>query len=130
MAWQGYHFQKKGVRINAVCPGPTDTPLARANADLWLTFAQDYRDDTGSATLTPEDIGKAMIMLNSAAAASINGITLNVDQGHAMASITGSFAPRQADHGPHHRAGPARLTGTRRASRTRTAATSSARPVS
>jgi NAD(P)-dependent dehydrogenase (short-subunit alcohol dehydrogenase family) len=97
VAWQGYHFlKKKGVRINAVCPGPTDTPLARANADLWLTFAQDYRDDTGSSTLTPEDIGKAMIMLNSAASASINGITLNVDQGHAMSSITGSYAPGKA----------------------------------
>lgn len=96
VAWQGYHFQKQGVRINAVCPGPTDTPLARANADLWLTFAQDYRDDTGTATLTPDDIGKAMIMLNSAASASINGITLNVDQGHAMASITGSYAPGKA----------------------------------
>lgn len=96
VAWQGYPFQKQGVRINAVCPGPTDTPLARANADLWLTFAQDYRDDTGSATLTPEDIGKAMILLNSDAAASVNGITLNVDQGHAMASITGSFAPGKA----------------------------------
>ncbi len=96
VAWQGYPFQKKGVRINAVCPGPTDTPLARANADLWLTFAQDYRDDTGSATLTPADIGKAMILLNSDAAASVNGTTLNVDQGHAMASLTGSFAPGKA----------------------------------
>ncbi|SON62172.1 Coniferyl-alcohol dehydrogenase [Mycobacterium simulans] len=93
VAWQGYHFLKKGVRINAVCPGPTDTPLARANADLWLTFAQDYRDDTGSSVLTPEEIAKAMIMLNSAAAGAVNGITLNVDNGHAMASITGSFAP-------------------------------------
>ncbi|BBX95261.1 SDR family oxidoreductase [Mycobacterium lacus] len=93
VAWQGYHFLKKGVRINAVCPGPTDTPLARANADLWLTFAQDYRDDTGSSVLTPEEIGKAMILLNSAAAGAVNGITLNVDNGHAMASLTGSFAP-------------------------------------
>ena len=84
---------KKGVRINAVCPGPTDTPLARANADLWLTFAQDYRDDTGSTLLTPEEIAKAMILLNSAAAGAINGITLKVDNGHAMASITGSYAP-------------------------------------
>jgi NAD(P)-dependent dehydrogenase (short-subunit alcohol dehydrogenase family) len=96
VAWQGYHFLKKGVRINAVCPGPTDTPLARANRDLWLSFAQDFRDDTGSSVLTPEDIGKAMIMLNSAASGSINGITLNVDNGHAMASITGSWGPGKA----------------------------------
>jgi NAD(P)-dependent dehydrogenase (short-subunit alcohol dehydrogenase family) len=93
VAWQGYHFLKKGVRINAVCPGPTDTPLGRANADLWLAFAQDYRDSTGSSLLQPEQIGNAMILLNSAAASGINGITLIVDSGHAMSSLTGSFAP-------------------------------------
>ena len=30
---------QNGIRINAVLPGPTDTPLARANADIWLAFA-------------------------------------------------------------------------------------------
>ncbi len=93
VAWQGYHFLKKGVRINAICPGPTDTPLARANANLWLSFAQDYRDDTGSAVHQAEQMGNAMIFLNSAAASGVNGITLIVDSGHAMASLTGSFAP-------------------------------------
>lgn len=34
-----------------------------------------------------------MIFLNSAAASGVNGITLIVDSGHAMASLTGSFAP-------------------------------------
>ena len=30
VALQGFEFLKKGVRVNAICPGPTDTPLARA----------------------------------------------------------------------------------------------------
>lgn len=93
VAWQGYPFLKKGVRINAICPGPTDTPLARANADSWLSFAQDYRDSTGVPVHQPEQMGNAMVLLNSAAASGINGVTLNVDSGHAMASLTGSFAP-------------------------------------
>jgi len=93
VATQGYHLLKKGIRINAICPGPTDTPLAQANADLWLTFAQDYRDETGSKVHTPEQMGDVMAFLNSAAAFGINGITLLVDYGHTMASLTGAYPP-------------------------------------
>ena len=93
VAMQAYPFLSKGVRINAICPGPTDTPLAQANADLWLTFAQDYRDATGAEVHTPEQMANVMIFLNSAAAKGISGVTLLVDSGHVMSSMTGSFAP-------------------------------------
>jgi NAD(P)-dependent dehydrogenase (short-subunit alcohol dehydrogenase family) len=93
VATQGYPLLKKGIRINAICPGPTDTPLAQANADLWLTFAQDYRDETSSKVHTPEQMGDVMAFLNSAAAFGINGITLLVDYGHTMASLTGAYPP-------------------------------------
>ncbi|MEI7714605.1 MAG: SDR family oxidoreductase [Mycobacterium sp.] len=96
VAMQGYPLLRKGVRINAICPGPTDTPLAQANADLWLSFAQDYRDDTSSKVHTPEQMGDVMAFLNSAAAFGVNGITLLVDYGHTMASLTGAFAPGKA----------------------------------
>jgi NAD(P)-dependent dehydrogenase (short-subunit alcohol dehydrogenase family) len=93
VAMQAYPFLAKGVRINAICPGPTDTPLARANADLWLTFAQDYRDATGAEVHTPEQMANVVAFLNSDAAAGVNGVTLLVDYGHVMSSLTGSFAP-------------------------------------
>jgi NAD(P)-dependent dehydrogenase (short-subunit alcohol dehydrogenase family) len=93
VAWQGYQFLKKGVRINAICPGPTDTPLARANEDLWLSFGQDYRAEVGIPPHRPEQMGNAMVLINSAAASGINGVTLMVDSGHAMASVTNSFPP-------------------------------------
>ncbi len=93
VAIQSYPFMKKGVRINAICPGPTDTPLAQANADLWLAFAQDYRDATGCKVHTPDEMASAMVFLNSDAARAISGVNLLVDNGHAMSSITGSFAP-------------------------------------
>lgn len=93
VASQAYPLLAKGVRINAICPGPTDTPLARANADLWLTFAQDYRDATGAGVHQPEQMGNAMVFLNSDAASGINGVNLLVDSGHVMSSTTGSFAP-------------------------------------
>jgi NAD(P)-dependent dehydrogenase (short-subunit alcohol dehydrogenase family) len=93
VATQAYPLLKRGVRINAICPGPTDTPLARANADLWLAFAQDYRDATGTEVHTPEQMANAMVFLNSDAACGISGVTLLVDYGHVMSSLTGSFAP-------------------------------------
>ncbi|MGE3835584.1 MAG: SDR family oxidoreductase [Acidimicrobiia bacterium] len=91
VARQSYPLLARGIRINAICPGPTDTPLARANADTWLTFAQDYRDATGAAQLTAEQMGQAMVFLNSPAASGISGVNLLVDQGHVMSSLTESW---------------------------------------
>lgn len=92
-ATEAYPFVAQGVRINAICPGPTDTPLARADADLWLAFAQDDRDATGCEVHTPEQLANAMVFLNSDAACGISGVNLLVDNGHVMSSMTGSFAP-------------------------------------
>ncbi len=95
VAYQAFPFLKKGVRINAICPGPTDTPLARANAETWLTFGQDYRDATGSPTLTANQMGDVMAFLNSDAASGISGVNLLVDVGHVMSSLVGSWEPGQ-----------------------------------
>jgi NAD(P)-dependent dehydrogenase (short-subunit alcohol dehydrogenase family) len=96
IALRAFEFLKRGVRINAICPGPTDTPLARANADLWLSFAQDYREATGTQVHQPEQMGNAMAFINSQAASGVNGITLIVDSGHAMSSLTNAFPPGKA----------------------------------
>jgi NAD(P)-dependent dehydrogenase (short-subunit alcohol dehydrogenase family) len=93
IASEAYRLAAKGVRINGILPGPTDTPLARANADLWLTFAQDYRDATGLPQLVPEQMGDVMAFLNSDAASGISGVTLLVDGGHVMSSIANTFEP-------------------------------------
>jgi NAD(P)-dependent dehydrogenase (short-subunit alcohol dehydrogenase family) len=95
VAYQAYPLLAKGIRINAICPGPTDTPLARANADTWLGFAQDYRDATGTKHLTPDQMGNTMVFLNSEAASGISGVNLLVDTGHVMSSLTGSWAAGQ-----------------------------------
>ena len=95
VAREAFSFLKRGVRINAIEPGPTDTPLARANADLWLTFAQDYRDEAGVETLTPQQMADTLVYLCSDAASGINGISMLVDQGHVKSGVAGSFAPPQ-----------------------------------
>ena len=96
IARQAFPMLTNGIRINAILPGPTDTPLARANADLWLTFAQGYRDATGTEHLTPAQMGDVIAFLCSDAASGINGVTLLVDGGHTMASLSGSYEPDQA----------------------------------
>jgi len=92
VARQAYPLMSKGIRINSICPGPTDTPLARANS--WLDgFGSDYRAATGIPALTPEQMGNAMVFLNSAAASGVSGVSLYVDAGHIMSSIGGSYEP-------------------------------------
>jgi NAD(P)-dependent dehydrogenase (short-subunit alcohol dehydrogenase family) len=93
VARQAYPFIKQGIRINAICPGPTDTPLAQANKELWLDFGSDYREDAGIKAATPLEQAFPLVFLCSDAASAIAGITLISDSGYMMSGITGSFAP-------------------------------------
>jgi len=87
-ARQGLAFVTKGIRINAICPGPTDTPLARAND--WL-MRRTYTEATGTDNLTADQMGNVMVFLNSDAASGINGVNILVDAGWVMSSVTGSW---------------------------------------
>lgn len=82
---------KEGIRVNAILPGPTDTPLARANADMWLGFASDYRDETGIETSTPLEQAYALAFLCSDAAKAVTGITMVTDVGYFASGLAGSF---------------------------------------
>jgi NAD(P)-dependent dehydrogenase (short-subunit alcohol dehydrogenase family) len=82
---------RRGIRINAIMPGPTDTPLAQANADLWLTFAADYREEVGVEPSTPLEQAYALVFLCSDAAFAINGMTIISDGGYYSSGLSGSF---------------------------------------
>lgn len=82
-----------GIRINAICPGPTDTPLAQANAELWLDFGADYRQMVGVTAATPMEQAYPLLFLCSDAASVVNGITMITDSGYLSASIAGAFPP-------------------------------------
>jgi 2-hydroxycyclohexanecarboxyl-CoA dehydrogenase len=79
----------KGVTANAVCPGPTDTPMLRNFA----SNAGDAEKVIGGMTRAvpmkrlgrPEDIGPAVAFLASDEAAFITGQTLSVSGGLTMA---------------------------------------------
>ena len=91
VARQAYEFLRRGVRINAIMPGPTDTPLARSQADLWLSFGNDFREAAGVQASTPEEQAHPLAYLCSDAAAYVNGITMITDAGYVASGITGSF---------------------------------------
>lgn len=91
VARQAFPLLKKGIRINATQPGPTDTPLARANAELWLTFAGDYREQTGTEPSTPEEQANLLVFLCSDAASHVNGISLIADAGYFSSALVDSF---------------------------------------
>jgi len=74
-----------GVRVNAVCPGPTLTPRIRAYAERGLT-------DTGRlASLTalkrmaePEEIADVIVFLASDAASYVHGESVVIDGGQTI----------------------------------------------
>lgn len=82
---------KQGIRINAICPGPTDTPLAQANKELWLGFGADYRAEVGIEASTPLQQAYPLVFLCSDAASVITGITIITDAGYFSSGITGSW---------------------------------------
>jgi NAD(P)-dependent dehydrogenase (short-subunit alcohol dehydrogenase family) len=90
-AQQAFPLLKRGIRINAIEPGPTDTPLARANADVWLRFGKSYRDEAGVPTLTPEQMADVLVFLCSPAASGMTGTSMLVDHGLMSSSVAGSF---------------------------------------
>jgi len=91
VASQAFPLLRKGIRINAICPGPTDTPLAQANKELWLGFGADFREQAGIQTSTAMEQAYPLLFLCSDAASAINGVTLITDAGYMSSGITGSF---------------------------------------
>jgi 2-hydroxycyclohexanecarboxyl-CoA dehydrogenase len=80
----------KGVTVNTVCPGPTDTPALRkfadgAGEDAEKVIAGMTRAVPMKRLGTPEDIGPAVAFFASDAAGFVTGQTLSVSGGLTMA---------------------------------------------
>ncbi len=77
---QAVELGEHGVRVNALAPGPVDTPGASAVIDAqgWVN----RRERTPLKRLaSAEEVAAAALFLVSDAAASITGITLKIDAG-------------------------------------------------
>ena len=93
VAAQARPMLARGIRINAVCPGPTDTPLAQANAEMWLDFGADYREDVGIEPSTPDEQAAVLLFLCSDAARAVTGQTVVSDAGYLASGLAHSFEP-------------------------------------
>lgn len=99
VAREAFPLLKHGIRINALCPGPTDTPLAQANKDMWLAFGADYRDEAGIEASTPLEQAGPLVFLCSDAAAALTGETVVSDAGYISSGLSGSFPGASAAAG-------------------------------
>lgn len=91
VARESLAFLKRGIRLNAISPGATDTPLAQANKETWLGFGTDYREAAGIKPFTPIEQAYPIVFLCSDAAAAITGTIVNSDAGWLSSAITRSF---------------------------------------
>ena len=91
VAQEAMGLLKQGIRINAICPGPTDTPLAQANAEMWLGFGADYRAEVGVEASTPLDQAYPLVFLCSDAAGVMTGQIVITDSGYFASGMTEVF---------------------------------------
>lgn len=85
-------FGPKGVRVNAIAPGATDTPflrahLAKVNDDVDAAVARIVAGMPLGHLVSPEDFAEAAVFLCSPAARSITGHTLQLDCGAAAGNM-------------------------------------------
>ena len=75
----------QGIRVTCVCPGDTDTPLLRSEAEQLgedvAVFLASSADRPIGRLGTPEDTARAVLYLASDAASWVTGTTLVVDGG-------------------------------------------------
>ena len=94
VAREAIELLKKGIRINAILPGPTNTPLAQANAELWLSFGADYREELGHRGVHAARAGlPAGVPLQRRGGRASPASTLVTDAGYFASGMAGSFEP-------------------------------------
>jgi NAD(P)-dependent dehydrogenase (short-subunit alcohol dehydrogenase family) len=81
---------RKGVRTNAACPGPIDTPLLK---DFRATATDKIIDwnirEMAGRAVSPREVATTLAFLGSPAASYINGIDVAIDGGFFAAMGTG-----------------------------------------
>jgi len=75
-----YEVAPHGINVNAICPGPTMTPMYERNADEETRRERIALVPKGR-WLTPEDHGRVTVFLRSEAADALCGLAIDVDGG-------------------------------------------------
>ena len=92
-------LSRYGINVNAVAPGPIDTPMTRVVHDE--ATRQSYYNLTPMRRYgTPEEIADAMVFLASDESAYVQGHTLNVDGGFNAAGLIFDMPVKTMDDSP------------------------------
>ena len=83
-----------GITVNAVCPGPTETPMTSRLQSLPEVHEELRRAIPLQRWGQPEEIAAMIVFLASPAASFVNGAIIPVDGG--ITASTGQFRPRAA----------------------------------
>ena len=79
----GVQYAGSGIRCNAVCPGPTETPMLTPDQDMDLEMLEivGRRADMNAGMSQPSDIANAILFFASDESRNINGQALVIDKG-------------------------------------------------
>ena len=91
--WASCGLAEKGIRVNSISPGPTETPMMPDfEAHVGKEFMERFPVPLGRRS-TPEEQAYPMIFLNSRAASYITGENVITDGGTIGAVMTGNIDP-------------------------------------
>lgn len=92
--WRSVQLLPRGIRMNSICPGITDTTIYE---DFRRGVGQDVLDHARAVAgriATPAEMAPAMLFLADDASSSyLNGVNLNIDRGTGAARQTGQSDP-------------------------------------
>jgi NAD(P)-dependent dehydrogenase (short-subunit alcohol dehydrogenase family) len=81
---------RHGIRTNAVCPGPIDTPLLPDFRETTSDKIVDWNiREMGGRAIAPREVASVIAFLGSPAASYVNGVNLDIDGGFSAALATG-----------------------------------------
>jgi NAD(P)-dependent dehydrogenase (short-subunit alcohol dehydrogenase family) len=91
--WASFSLAAKGIRVNSISPGPTQTPMMPDFEEFaGKEFMENFPIPLGHRS-APEEQAYPLLFLNSRAASFITGENLNTDGGTMGAIMTGSIDP-------------------------------------
>ena len=93
-------FARQGVRVNALCPGPVETPLLmRLFSDNPAAYERRRVHLPMGRLATAREIANAALFLACEDSSYVNGATFLVDGGLTAAYVTPAVAPPACHHG-------------------------------
>ena len=87
--WSARDAQRRGLRVNSVCPSPIETPLLPDFRQTMSDKTIDWCIEESGRVAQPRDIALVLAFLGTDASGFVNGVNLNVDLGFSAGMAMG-----------------------------------------